>query len=141
MIAALPNCVEIRTEKPNMVIQTTELPKPTILSTDLNSSGLVYVASNSDIWCMKMTPVTEQIPQLIEDKQFELALTLTQTRYSSDDKFKRIQEIKIMCAFDSFVNCKFKEALKLFLELDVDATHVIGLYPGTRRNFFFRGHS
>ena len=34
------------------------------------------VASNNLIWSLTMVPVSEQVPQLLRDKQFELACTL-----------------------------------------------------------------
>ena len=85
--------------------------------------------SSSHIWCLKMIPVSKQIPQLLKEKQFELALTLTNVCENKlDDKVKRMQEIRILYGFDLFCNMKFKEALDLFLKLDVDVSHVIGLY-------------
>ena len=64
-----------------------------------------------------------------QEKQFELALTLTNVCENKlDDKVKRMQEIRILYGFDLFCNMKFKEALDLFLKLDVDVSHVIGLY-------------
>ena len=76
-----------------------------------------------------MVPVSKQIPQLLNQKQFELALTLTKVCENKlDDKVHRMQQIQILYAFDLFCNKKFKEAMDLFLKLDVDASHVIGLY-------------
>ena len=71
--------------------------------------GLVYVASTQHIWCLKMVPVSKQIPKLLEEKQFELALTLTNVCENKlDDKVKRMQEIQILYGFDLFCNMKFK---------------------------------
>ena len=90
-----------------------------------------------------MVPVSTQIPKLLQEKQFELALTLTNVCENKlDDKVKRMQEIQILYGFDLFCNMKFKEALEIFLKHDVDVSHVIGLYSGeshfdalhTRRN-------
>lgn len=87
------------------------------------------MASTQHIWCLKMVPVSKQIPQLLMEKQFELALTLTNVCENKlDDKVKRMQEIQILYGFDLFCNMRFKEALDLFLKLDVDVSHVIGLY-------------
>ena len=68
------------------------------------------------------------MPQLIRDKQFELAGTLSSIGGDSlESKAKRVQQIQTLNAFDSFCNFKFKEAMDLFYQLDVDTSHVVGL--------------
>ena len=65
--------VEIRTED-NMLIQTLELPKPRYAS--VGGQGQVYIASNNLVWSLSMVPVSEQVPQLLKDKLYDLAVTL-----------------------------------------------------------------
>ena len=36
----------------------------------------MYLASTNLVWILSMVPVSEQVPQLLKDKQFELACTL-----------------------------------------------------------------
>ena len=40
----------------------------------------------------------------------------------------RIREIQTLFAFDQFCNGKFKESMDVFYKLDIDPSHVIGLY-------------
>ena len=76
-----------------------------------------------------MEPVSAQVPQLLRDKQFELAVTLsTIGEDSTEEKSLRIQKIKTLSAFDLFCNRRFKESLNMFLQLNIDPSHVIGLY-------------
>ena len=137
LVACLKNSsVEVRTESPKLLLQNVPLSNAIITSTVPNHPGVVYVASaknyynsTSVVWCLKMVPVSIQIPQLLNSKQFELAILLTNVCEANlDDKVQRLQQIQILYAFDLFSNRKFKEALDLFFKLDVDATNVIGLY-------------
>lgn len=43
--------------------------------------GQVYVASTSHVWCLHAIPVNQQIPQLLSEKQFGLALKLVVSNY------------------------------------------------------------
>jgi len=75
--------------------------------------------------------VSEQVPQLLRDKQFELAVTVANICDKSlTDKSKRIQHIQTLMAFDLFCNFKFKESMDVFYKLDICPSHVIGLYSG-----------
>ena len=57
---------------------TLELPKPRFVT--CGGQGRVYIASSNLVWVLTMVPVSEQVPQLIRDKQFELACTLGKLR-------------------------------------------------------------
>ena len=98
------------------------------VSTVPGKPGVVYVASSSHIWCLKMVSMPSQISYLLKEKQFELAITLTQNDTKTEDKVARMRNIQILHAFDLFCNMKFKDAMDVFFELDVDASHVVGLY-------------
>ena len=102
------------------------------------------------IWLLTMVPVAEQVfipctyplpgrdptphaflqvPQLLRDKQFELAVTVANIcDQSLSDKSRRIQHIETLMAFDLFCNYKFSESMAVFLRLEIDPSHVIGLY-------------
>ena len=137
LLSVQPNGVEIKTNEPRISIQSVELTKPKLIcecsTGDLEGRparpGLLYVASSSHIWCLRMVSIDAQITQLKRDKQYELAITLAQKIYdSSEEQTKRITEIETLHAFDLFCNSKFKEAMEIFFKLNVDASHVIGLY-------------
>ena len=75
------------------------------------------------------SPAFLQVPQLLRDKQFELAVTVANIcDQSLSDKSRRIQHIETLMAFDLFCNYKFSESMAVFLRLEIDPSHVIGLY-------------
>ena len=129
LISVLSRSVEVRTDEPRILIQTLEMPRPRFVS--LGGQGRVYLASSNLVWVLRMVPVSEQVPQLLRDKQFELACTLAHIcDKSSDDKTRRIQNIQTLMAFDLFCNYKFKESMEVFLSLNICASHVVGLFSG-----------
>ena len=110
-----------------LTIQSIPFPDAKFITT--HKQGWVYVASQSNIWCLKMEPVAAQVPQLLRDKQFELAVTLsTIGEDSTEEKTLRIHKIKTLSAFDLFCNKRFKESLNIFFQLNIDPSHVIGLF-------------
>jgi len=131
LVATLPSgVVEVRTEEPRLSIQTIELPKVQHVASGDTRGGLVYAASTTNIWCLTMVPVAQQVPQLLRDKQFELAVTLSGIGDDPlDDKAKRVQQIQTLYAFDLFCTHKFKESMDVFFQLDIDTSHVVGLFP------------
>ena len=77
-----------------------------------------------------MVPVNVQIPQLLTDKQFKLAEVLSNIGEGDlENRTKRVQLIQTLYAFDLFCNFKFQESMNVFFQLDIDPSHVIGLYP------------
>ncbi len=140
LLAVLNKSVEVRTDEPRLNIQTVELSKPRFISTPAppasadssspsSTQGIVYVASQTHIWCLRMVPVSVQVPQLIRDKQFELAGALSRIAgaESLDGRARRVQQIQTLSAFDLFCNFRFREAMEVFYQLDVDTSHVVGL--------------
>lgn len=80
MVGVLPSCVEVRaTEPPRVVVQRLELPRARLLSPVISKRGRIYVASLSHIWCLHLVPVHQQLPRLLEDKHFQLAIELAVT--------------------------------------------------------------
>ena len=68
ILGVLSKSVEVRTDEPRLNIQTIELDKPKFVSTPTSSlssgvatCGVVYVASHSQIWRLKMVPVVIQV--------------------------------------------------------------------------------
>ena len=72
MIGILPKYVEIRTVDPRALVQSIELSKPRLISHGKH----IYVASSSHVWRLVPVPIPMQISQLLQEKQFELALLL-----------------------------------------------------------------
>ena len=72
MIGILPKYVEIRTVEPRALVQSIDLNKPRLISHGKH----VYVASTSHVWRLVPVSIPMQILQLLQEKQFELALML-----------------------------------------------------------------
>jgi len=146
LIGVLSKSLEVRTEDPKLLIQNLEVVKPKFIAR--GSSGRVFCASQGQVWSLKIVPVSEQVPQLLRDKQFELAVMVANSvvddsmdsknkniEDSLDHKNKTITNIKTLFAFDLFCQGnKFKDSLDIFYELEIDPSHVIGLYDGLLPN-------
>ncbi|EFN80720.1 vam6/Vps39-like protein isoform X2 [Harpegnathos saltator] len=92
--------------------------------------GKVFVASISQIWCIKSIDVTLQIRTLLEQNQFQLALKLTSlSDITDEEKSKQIYKIQTLYAHHLFYNKRFQEAMDLFLKLGTDPYEVIRLFP------------
>lgn len=74
LVAVFSDAVEIRTVEPSLIVQTQRLEEPRIVIRC--RSGLLYVASNSHVWCLQNITWSRQIHVLLEQKQFQLALKI-----------------------------------------------------------------
>ena len=63
-IAALNKSVEIKSENPQMFLQNVELAKLKCMTTIDNVPGVIYIASDSMIWKLKMVPPSKQVKQV-----------------------------------------------------------------------------
>ncbi|CAG0914703.1 unnamed protein product [Notodromas monacha] len=133
LVGVMSTGVEIQTIEPRMIIQTLALAcesreKPKLMSNC--QLGLVFLASNYDVWALKATPFNDQIGQLLRLKQFELALRLSEFgTYVDGEREKLVQYIETLHAFDLFCKFNFQDAMSIFLVLDIDPSNVIGLFP------------
>ncbi|XP_070698619.1 vam6/Vps39-like protein [Pempheris klunzingeri] len=128
IIAVLPRYVEIRTFEPRLLVQSVELQRPRFITSA--GPNIVYVASNHFVWRLVPVSIASQIRQLLQDKQFELALQLAKMKDDSDgDKKQQIRHIQNLFAFNLFCQKRFDESMQVFAKLGTDPTHVIGLYP------------
>ncbi|XP_064621475.1 vam6/Vps39-like protein [Lineus longissimus] len=129
IIAVLPKYVEVRTIDPRLLIQSIELNRPKFIC-QCRRSGHLYVASGNFVWRLASKPITAQIKQLLESKEFELALKLANMTDDNEvDKADRLQKIRTLYAFELFCQHRFEDSLTIFAELGTDPSHVIGLYP------------
>uniref|UniRef100_A0A8L0DPN9 VPS39 subunit of HOPS complex n=1 Tax=Oncorhynchus mykiss TaxID=8022 RepID=A0A8L0DPN9_ONCMY len=128
IIAVLPRYVEIRTFEPRLLVQSVELQRPRFITSA--GPNIVYVASNHFVWRLVPVPIASQIRQLLQDKQFELALQLANMKDDVEgDKRQQIHHIQNLYAFNLFCQKRFDDSMQVFAKLGTDPTHVIGLYP------------
>lgn len=136
LVGLLPNStVEIKTIEPKLDIQSIQLQsrsgKFKQLTKCANKSGQIYTCSTSDVFALVVVDYKKQISQLIEKGHFETALSLA-IAYKDNQKEednKQIDYIKYLQAFDYFCKMQFTEAIKIYSELKIDPSVVIGLYP------------
>lgn len=127
LISVLPRSIEVRTIDPLLMIQNIDLQKARYIC---QGNGLLYIASSNHVWRLNSMPISNQIRQLLHSKEFELALHLANmTSEPEKDKLKRINHIKTLYAVNLFCLHRFEESMKIFVALDTDPSHVIGLYP------------
>ncbi|XP_024940137.1 vam6/Vps39-like protein isoform X2 [Cephus cinctus] len=92
--------------------------------------GIVYIASMSQVWCIRAVDVAQQIRTILEQNQFQLALKLTSlSDITEEEKSKKIYNIQTLYAHHLFCNKKFQEAMEQFLKLGTDPYEVIRLFP------------
>nr|XP_054490063.1 vam6/Vps39-like protein isoform X5 [Agelaius phoeniceus] len=104
--------------------------QPPYIIAVLPSTNIIYVASNHFVWRLIPVSIATQIQQLLQDKQFELALQLAEMKDDSDsEKRQQIHHIKNLFAFNLFCQKRFDESMQVFAKLGTDPTHVMGLYP------------
>ncbi|KAJ8942577.1 hypothetical protein NQ318_010385 [Aromia moschata] len=128
-LGVLTDSIEVLTLEPNGLVQTlTDMPKVRFIVTA--QQGLLFAASVSHIWSIQAVDVGKQRKVLVDGKQFQLALKLTQiSNESEEEKTEKIHHIQTLLAYDLFHRKQFHESMKEFLKLGTDAYDVIRLFP------------
>ncbi|XP_042232169.1 vam6/Vps39-like protein isoform X2 [Homarus americanus] len=132
LIAILPKNIEIKTTEPQITVQVLNLDKPKLLAVGQSTKGKsqVYIASSSHVWCLHSIPINQQIPQLLGEKQFGLALKLVDVWDEDEDAKTQMQKhIQHLQAIHLFCSKSYPDAMKLFFTLNTDLPFVIGMYP------------
>lgn len=135
LLSLLPNSViEVQTMEPHLVIQKLadfSNEKLKLMIRCINKKGLLFVASEHDIFCILAVPYSQQVPQLLKQNQFELARKLAGAAEYDDvnKKDQTIKQIDFEHAFHLFCKKEFKDAMNLFTKLEADPVIVIGLFP------------
>ena len=73
LISVLPKSIEIRTIDPHVLVQSINLQNVKCIC---EAGDHLYVASNNHVWRLSTVPIPAQIRQLLENREFELALQL-----------------------------------------------------------------
>ncbi|WAR19470.1 VPS39-like protein [Mya arenaria] len=127
LIALLSKVIEVRTIEPHLMIQSINLQNARCIC---QGNGQLYVASSNHVWRLSAVPISTQIRQLLGNKEFELALQLANmTDEPERDKKVRIDHIQQLYAVNLFCKKEFEKSMNIFVKLDTDPSHVIGLFP------------
>ena len=76
VLGVLSSCIEVRAAEPRLLVQRLELPRARLLTPVISKHGQIYVASPSHVWCLHLVPAHQQLPRLLQDKHFQLAIQL-----------------------------------------------------------------
>ncbi|XP_069359986.1 vam6/Vps39-like protein [Maniola hyperantus] len=129
VLGLLQDQVIVQTVEPSLFIQT--LP-------DLNKArlmyrcerGLMFVSSVGQVWCLSSVDITKQRQQLLKDKQFQIAIDLTNLSDSSaEEKKQTVHSIQKLFALELFDNKEYSQSMNEFLKLNTDPADVIKLFP------------
>lgn len=143
IIGLLPKSVEIRPAfSCDTLCQSIECPQAKCIAVsnkvninDDESSmrpGNVYVASRNQIWRLKPVDFGAQVDRLLQSREYESALSLATNVGGQyfENKEKKIADIQMLYAYQSFADGKYAESMAFFKNLNVDPILVISLYPG-----------
>ncbi|CAG8564725.1 9381_t:CDS:10, partial [Ambispora gerdemannii] len=128
LIAILPKHVEVRNIVTQTLVQMVELPQARLI----NGGKYLYIANNSTVWRFIPYNFEKQIDQLVEQSEYEEAISLTEQiePILLDDKVDlKLKKIRNLYAHHLFRQQKFDEAITIFQELETDPAEVIALYP------------
>lgn len=130
-VGLLADSIEIRTldnatTEPIQVIR--DLPGVRYLVR--TRSGVLFAASVSQLWQIKISDIPRQIQQLNEKNNFQLSLQLIgKSSDSEEEKAEETRRVKTLLAHYLFETKKFEEAMDVFIDLQMDPCMVIKLFP------------
>uniref|UniRef100_A0A0X3P3Z9 Vam6/Vps39-like protein n=1 Tax=Schistocephalus solidus TaxID=70667 RepID=A0A0X3P3Z9_SCHSO len=95
------------------------------------SGSPVTTSSGSDVWLLLAANRSNLIRQLVQRKEFEIALKLATFTHLSAQPVLQIEDLTALYAFHLFdQDRQFEKALNLFCQLNTDPFQVLGLCPG-----------
>ncbi|XP_026752559.2 vam6/Vps39-like protein isoform X1 [Galleria mellonella] len=129
VLGLLQDQVVVQTVEPSLFIQTIpELNKARLMYRC--KRGLIFVSSVGQVWCLSSVDVTKQRQQLLKDKQFQIAITLTKlSECSQEEKEHSQRSIQKLFALDLFDSKEYAQSMKEFIKLNIDPAEVIELFP------------
>uniref|UniRef100_A0A8D8SG64 Vam6/Vps39-like protein n=1 Tax=Cacopsylla melanoneura TaxID=428564 RepID=A0A8D8SG64_9HEMI len=130
-IGLLSDQVQVRTLKPTLLIQN--IPDISMAKHIIRvKPGFLFAASGSQIWALQASPRASQVSVLLEQRQFQLALILSNmSNETNEETARNIRHIKKLYARDLLNTKKFAEAMKIYAELETDPCEVIKLFSNT----------
>ncbi|XP_041981477.1 vam6/Vps39-like protein [Aricia agestis] len=123
------NKVVVQTVEPSLFIQELcEINKARLMYRC--KRGFVYVASVGQVWCINSVDVETQRNQLLKDKQFQIAIDLTNlSECSEEEKKQTVRHIQMLFAMELFDSKEYAKSMKEFIKLNTDPSEVIKLFP------------
>ncbi|KAH8100006.1 hypothetical protein BXZ70DRAFT_939950 [Cristinia sonorae] len=105
--------------------------KPPLFLVTTPTDRAAATAEGSTIWQIAMKPWGEQVDELVEAEAYEDALALLETIDTAilPDKEQRQRLVRALHAVSEFKAGHFKDAINLFIELNINPAKVVALYP------------
>ncbi|XP_060804157.1 vam6/Vps39-like protein [Amyelois transitella] len=129
VVGLLQEQIVVQTIEPPLFIQSiSELNKARLMYRC--KRGLIFIASVGQVWCLSSVDVTKQRNQLLKDKQFQIAIDLTNlSECSKEEKETSIRSILSLYAHELFEMKDYSASMKEFLKLNTNPSEVIALFP------------
>ncbi|XP_053608252.1 vam6/Vps39-like protein [Plodia interpunctella] len=129
VLGLLQEQIVVQTIEPPLFIQTiSELNKARLMYRC--KRGLIFVSSVGQVWCLSSVDITKQRNQLLKDKQFQIAIDLTNlSECSKEEKEASIQSILSLYAHELFDIKEYSKSMNEFLKLNTNPAEVIALFP------------
>ena len=136
-LQAAKGVLEVRNPETLSVLQTITLPNATQVHVPPPSVSLAHagkgflVSSDRCVWSMKSASYDDQIEALLEQSQYDEAISLLNLLEDAllRDKAGSLRETKTLKAQAMFDNQKYREALDEFRRAPASPQRVIALYP------------
>eukprot|EP00808_Paulinella_micropora_P030623 g72584.t1 len=131
VIVLFPNSIEIRNFYTRRLVQTVFMKSPYIVSS--RGHSCVYVASEKNLRCLHVIPLSQVVQNLIRREQFEEAMAVVSSSRSFDwpqsNKKTETNKVHILYAYHAF-NCgDYEKAMMRFQQTDIDARQIVALFP------------
>ncbi|XP_052273786.1 vam6/Vps39-like protein isoform X2 [Dreissena polymorpha] len=127
MVAAMTKHVEVNTVSPSMFMQQIDIRG--VARVRKASAGLFVQTANS-VYLLTQRPAEERVKYHRQHHQFKLAIQIQLVSDRPQDENEAIVAgIRAQNGVHLFCENKFKDAMDIFLSLNTDVSHVIGLFP------------
>ncbi|KAG8988797.1 Vacuolar morphogenesis protein 6, partial [Tulasnella sp. 427] len=113
------------------VLSASPSAKSPLFATSTPVDRTAAAAEGTTVWVFAMATWGEQIDELVAAGSYANALTLLETLDTTalPDKEQRKAYIRGLHAVSTFSEGKYMEAIKTFIDLDINPAKVIALYP------------
>ncbi|XP_060583143.1 vam6/Vps39-like protein isoform X2 [Ruditapes philippinarum] len=128
VLAVLPKYMEVRTFDPSISIQQIEMKH---VNAVCKARNVIFLLCRDDVFMLTLRPIDERVNCLLKNKHFQVAkqLKLQDNNITMEEKELAINSIQARYAVHLFNTNKFKEALEIFTQLEIDPSHIIGMFP------------
>ncbi|KAL4237859.1 Vam6/Vps39-like protein [Mactra antiquata] len=128
LLAVLSRYVEVRTIDPSVSIQQMELRH---VINVCHGKGVIFIQCKDGLYMLSLRPLVSRIKYMIKSRNYDVAIQLQEQQMdlTMEEIMSKINNIQSQQAVYLFTVMKFRESMKLFSTLQIDPSHVIGMFP------------